>query len=71
RYNSTKLNFATLFLDIDHFKHINDSFGHYYGDQFLVELANRLKLCLKETDHIARIGGDEFVILLTKLPPEQ
>ncbi|WGK81423.1 EAL domain-containing protein [Vibrio aestuarianus] len=71
RYNSTKLNFATLFLDIDHFKHINDSFGHYYGDQVLVELANRLKLCLKETDHIARIGGDEFVILLTKLPPEQ
>lgn len=71
RYNSTTLNFATLFLDIDHFKHINDSFGHYYGDQVLVELANRLKLCLKETDHIARIGGDEFVILLTKLPPEQ
>ncbi|NGZ14049.1 EAL domain-containing protein [Vibrio aestuarianus] len=71
RYDITKLNFATLFLDIDHFKHINDSFGHYYGDQVLVELANRLKLCLKKTDHIARIGGDEFVILLTKLPPEQ
>lgn len=71
RYNSTKLTFATLFLDIDHFKHINDSFGHFYGDQVLVELANRLKLCLKKTDHIARIGGDEFVILLTKLPPEQ
>ncbi|CAH8241336.1 sensor domain-containing protein [Vibrio aestuarianus] len=71
RYNSTKLTFATLFLDIDHFKHINDSFGHFYGDQVLVELASRLKLCLKKTDHIARIGGDEFVILLTKLPPEQ
>lgn len=71
RYDITKLNFATLFLDIDHFKHINDSFGHYYGDQVLVELANRLKLCLKETDHIARIGGDEFVVLLTELPPEQ
>ncbi|MBF4448326.1 GGDEF domain-containing protein, partial [Vibrio anguillarum] len=59
--------FAILFLDIDHFKHINDSFGHYSGDQALIEIANRLKTCLTDTDHLARIGSDEFVILLTHL----
>ncbi|MBF4432787.1 sensor domain-containing diguanylate cyclase, partial [Vibrio anguillarum] len=40
--------FAILFLDIDHFKHINDSFGHYSGDQALIEIANRLKTCLTD-----------------------
>ncbi|MGC7890203.1 sensor domain-containing protein [Vibrio anguillarum] len=63
--------FAILFLDIDHFKHINDSFGHYSGDQALIEIANRLKTCLTDTDHLARIGSDEFVILLTHLAQDR
>ncbi|HHX8298041.1 TPA: EAL domain-containing protein [Vibrio diabolicus] len=52
--------FATLFLDIDHFKHINDSMGHFCGDQLLSKLAIRLQ----DIAHVARIGGDEFVIIL-------
>ncbi|MGR5120149.1 sensor domain-containing protein [Vibrio astriarenae] len=64
---TAKQMFATLFLDIDHFKHINDSFGHQSGDQILTELARRLRTQLGRQDHIARIGGDEFVILITDI----
>lgn len=56
--------FAVLFLDLDHFKVINDSFGHPVGDRFLVTAASRLHSCLRSTDTCARLGGDEFVILL-------
>ncbi|HCE3365869.1 TPA: EAL domain-containing protein, partial [Vibrio parahaemolyticus] len=56
--------FATLFLDIDHFKHINDSMGHFCGDQLLSKLAVRLQDILHLNAHVARIGGDEFVIVL-------
>ncbi|MCG9772631.1 EAL domain-containing protein, partial [Vibrio diabolicus] len=56
--------FATLFLDIDHFKHINDSMGHFCGDQLLSKLAIRLQDILHLNAHVARIGGDEFVIIL-------
>ena len=59
--------FATLFLDIDHFKHINDSLGHHCGDEVLVELALRLKETTSSNNHVARIGGDEFVIVVTDL----
>ncbi|QIA64603.1 EAL domain-containing protein [Vibrio astriarenae] len=65
--SNTQQMFATLFLDIDHFKHINDSFGHQSGDQILTELARRLRSQLGRHDHIARIGGDEFVILITDI----
>lgn len=56
--------FALLFLDLDHFKTINDTKGHGVGDRILIETANRLKSALRSTDIAARIGGDEFAILI-------
>ncbi|HYD79965.1 MAG TPA: diguanylate cyclase [Paucimonas sp.] len=56
--------FALLFIDLDHFKSINDHYGHAAGDQTLVTVAARLKSAVRATDVVARYGGDEFVILL-------
>lgn len=56
-----------LMIDVDRFKEINDSYGHDYGDRFLVAVAKKLSECVRECDTVSRLGGDEFVVLLTDI----
>ena len=63
--NQTEL--ATMFIDLDRFKHVNDTFGHDKGDELLLEVTSRLKSCLRKGDTLARQGGDEFTVVLPDL----
>lgn len=68
RYSSK---FAVLFVDLDRFKAINDALGHQAGDQLLVEIADRLRRCLRASDVLSRISGDEFVIIAPELDDDE
>jgi diguanylate cyclase (GGDEF)-like protein/PAS domain S-box-containing protein len=62
---------ALMFLDLDNFKPLNDAHGHVIGDLLLIEVANRITSCVRETDTVARFGGDEFVVLLGELTSDK
>lgn len=71
RSGRSKRAMAVMFLDIDHFKDINDSIGHHGGDEVLREFAQRLQRCVRKTDTVSRLAGDEFTIILEGLQVDE
>ncbi|MDD3059523.1 MAG: diguanylate cyclase [Sulfurimonas sp.] len=72
--SSTKRNGVygcVMFLDLDNFKPLNDTYGHEVGDQLLVEVASRLRACVREVDTVARFGGDEFIVLISAVAEDK
>ncbi|MBT8436170.1 MAG: EAL domain-containing protein [Gammaproteobacteria bacterium] len=71
-YRSRRYNFssAVIYVDLDGFKHVNDHFGHEAGDKLLIQVADNFKGIVRQTDAVARIGGDEFIVLLTDIDSE-
>jgi len=65
------LQLAILFIDLDHFKEVNDTLGHDSGDLLLIEAARRIRQCVRDGDTVARMGGDEFTVLLSELSSAQ
>lgn len=69
-YKTSQEDFSVLFIDIDHFKSVNDNHGHLVGTQILADVASVLRGLLRDTDHCYRYGGDEFVILVPNTTPD-
>ncbi len=66
-----KTSLAVLFMDLDYFKPINDELGHEWGDQALIKVGKRLQACIRKVDTVARIGGDEFSVILNNIDSEE
>lgn len=71
RARREKNRLALLFIDLDRFKYVNDTFGHEVGDMLLVEVSKRIKEALRESDSVARLGGDEFTAILGKITTQE
>jgi diguanylate cyclase (GGDEF)-like protein/PAS domain S-box-containing protein len=67
RASRVRSRLALLYIDLDRFKEVNDTLGHHLGDELLLEAARRLNRCVRESDTVARIGGDEFTVILNEL----